>query len=169
MSIPNLYVGIGGDAGNGATKLGKSDVTEEWSIGDKQVYELAEILKPYADRVLYIIEGNHWAGRRKHDVYFTPEHTEKVTKEIAVKFHWFFFVNLHFHWRRFESKNLFYSNCDITQFSKFDLIKEFLKLRYCNFMTDCCIPPHSAADNKTTFHSFNLYHTYIHLKMRFIF
>ena len=28
MSIPNLYVGIGGDAGNGATKLGKSDVTE---------------------------------------------------------------------------------------------------------------------------------------------
>ena len=73
MSIPNLYVGIGGDAGNGATKLGKSDVTEEWSVGDKQVYDLAEILKPYADRILYIIEGNHWAGRRKHEVYFTPE------------------------------------------------------------------------------------------------
>lgn len=73
MSIPNLYVGIGGDAGNGATKLGKSDVTEEWSVGDKQVYDLAEILKPFADRVLYIIEGNHWAGRRKHEVYFTPE------------------------------------------------------------------------------------------------
>lgn len=73
MSVPNLYVGIGGDAGNGATKLGKSDVTEEWSIGDKQIYDLAEILKPYADRVLYIIEGNHLAGRRKHDVYFTPE------------------------------------------------------------------------------------------------
>ena len=73
MSIPNLYVGIGGDAGNGATKLGKSDVTEEWSVGDKQVYDLAEILKPYADRILYIIEGNHWAGRRKHEVYFTLE------------------------------------------------------------------------------------------------
>lgn len=73
MTIPNLYVGIGGDAGNGATKLGKSDVTEEWSVGDKQVYDLAEILKPHADRILYIIEGNHWAGRRKHDVYFTPE------------------------------------------------------------------------------------------------
>ena len=73
MSIPNMYVGIGGDAGNGATKLSKSDVTEEWSIGDKQVYELAEIMKPYADRILYIIDGNHWAGRRKHDSYFTPE------------------------------------------------------------------------------------------------
>ena len=73
MSIPNLYVGIGGDAGNGATKLGKSDVTEEWSVGDKQVYDLAEILKPYADRLLYIIEGNHWAGRRKHEFYFTAE------------------------------------------------------------------------------------------------
>ena len=34
---------------------------------------MAEILKPYADRILYIIEGNHWAGRRKHEVYFTPE------------------------------------------------------------------------------------------------
>lgn len=73
MSIPNMYVGIGGDAGNGATKLSKSDVTEEWSIGDRQVYELAEIMKPYADRILYIIDGNHWAGRRKHDSYFTPE------------------------------------------------------------------------------------------------
>ena len=73
MSIPNLYVGIGGDAGNGATKLGKSDVTEEWSVGDKQVYDLAEILKPYADRILYLIAGTHWAGRRKHEVYFTPE------------------------------------------------------------------------------------------------
>ena len=73
MSIPNMYIGIGGDAGNGATKTSKSDVAEEWSIGDKQVYELAEIMKPYADRILYIIDGNHWAGRRKHDSYFTPE------------------------------------------------------------------------------------------------
>lgn len=73
MSIPNLYVGIGGDAGNGATRVSKSDPQEEWSTGDNQVYELAEILKPYADRILYIIEGNHWAGRLKHDVYFTPE------------------------------------------------------------------------------------------------
>lgn len=73
MSIPNLYVGIGGDAGNGATKSSKSDVVEEWSVGDKQVYDLAEIMKPYADRILYIIDGNHWAGRRKHESYFTPE------------------------------------------------------------------------------------------------
>ncbi len=73
MSVPNLYVGIGGDFANGATKLSKSDVTEEWSVGDNQIYEMAEILKPYADRILYIIEGNHMAGRRKHEVYFTPE------------------------------------------------------------------------------------------------
>lgn len=73
MSIPNLYIGIGGDVGNGATKLGKSDVAEEWCVGDEQIYEMAEILKPYADRVLFIIEGNHLAGRRKHDSYFTPE------------------------------------------------------------------------------------------------
>lgn len=73
MSIPNLYVGIGGDAGNGATRTSKSDPLEEWSTGDNQIYELAEILKPYADRILYIIEGNHWAGRNKHETYFTPE------------------------------------------------------------------------------------------------
>lgn len=73
MSIPNMYVGIGGDAGNGATRVSKSDPNEEWSVGDKQIYELAEIMKPYADRILYIIDGNHSAGRLKHTVYFTPE------------------------------------------------------------------------------------------------
>lgn len=73
MSIPNLYVGIGGDAGNGATRVSKSDPLEEWSTGDNQIYELAELMKPYSDRILYIIEGNHWAGRVKHEVYFTPE------------------------------------------------------------------------------------------------
>lgn len=72
MSIPNMYVGIGGDAGNGATRLSKSDPQEEWSVGDKQVYELADIIKPYADRVLYIIDGNHLALRNKHVNYFTP-------------------------------------------------------------------------------------------------
>lgn len=73
MSIPDLYVGIGGDAGNGTTKLSKGNVTEEWSFGENQIYELAEILKPYADRILYIIEGNHGAGRMKNEVFFTPE------------------------------------------------------------------------------------------------
>lgn len=73
MSIPNMYVGIGGDVANGATRISKSDPMEEWSSGDKQIYEIAEVLKPYADRILYIIEGNHSAGRLKHEVYFTPE------------------------------------------------------------------------------------------------
>lgn len=73
MKIPNLYISIGGDAGNGGTRISKSDPMEEYSSGEKQVYELAEILKPYADRIVSIHEGNHWAGRLKHEVYFTPE------------------------------------------------------------------------------------------------
>lgn len=73
MSIPNLYVGIGGDSTNNATRTSKSNPNEEWLTGDKQIYELAEILKPYADRILYIIAGNHGAGRMQDTVFYTPE------------------------------------------------------------------------------------------------
>lgn len=73
--IPNLYIGIGGDAGNGVTRTSKGSPLEEWESGSKQLYALAEDLKPWveSDRLAYIIKGNHLAGRMEHDTYHTPE------------------------------------------------------------------------------------------------
>lgn len=75
LSIPNLYFGIGGDCGNGASKISKGNPLEEWASGDKQLYAIAEDLKPAVDanRLLYIIEGNHLAGRYKDTTFHTPE------------------------------------------------------------------------------------------------
>lgn len=72
MKIPNLYFGIGGDAGNGASKLSKANPMEEWCTGDSQIYQLAEIIKPYADRCLYIINGNHFRHQRDQ-LGYSPE------------------------------------------------------------------------------------------------
>lgn len=75
FSIPNLYIGLGGDAGNGVTRFSKGDVTEEWASGSKQLYALAEDLRQWveAGRLLYIIKGNHMAGRMEDETYHTPE------------------------------------------------------------------------------------------------
>lgn len=75
LGIPNLFFGIGGDAGNGVTRSSKGNPLEEWASGDKQLFALAEDLKPAAEagRIAYIIDGNHWAGRQKDETFHTPE------------------------------------------------------------------------------------------------
>lgn len=75
FGIPNLYIGLGGDAGNGVTRASKGNPLEEWASGSKQIYALAEDLKPWvsSDRLKYIIKGNHWAGRLEDDTFHTPE------------------------------------------------------------------------------------------------
>lgn len=75
MSIPNLYFGLGGDAGNGVTRGSKGNPLEEWASGSQQLYALAEDLKPIVkeNRLLYIIKGNHWAGRLQDETFTIPE------------------------------------------------------------------------------------------------
>lgn len=74
-NIPNLYIGLGGDAGNGVTRGSKGNPLEEWASGSQQLYALAKDLKPWveSDRLLYIIKGNHLAGRMEDDTFHTPE------------------------------------------------------------------------------------------------
>jgi regulator of replication initiation timing len=74
-SIPNLYFGLGGDAGNGITRYSKGNPLEEWASGSKQLYALAEDLQSLVDenRLLYIIKGNHLAGRMENETFHTPE------------------------------------------------------------------------------------------------
>jgi hypothetical protein len=75
LSIPNLYFGLGGDSGNGITRFSKGNPLEEWASGSKQLYALAEDLEPVVseDRLLYIIKGNHLAGRMENETFHTPE------------------------------------------------------------------------------------------------
>jgi hypothetical protein len=75
FSIPNLHIGLGGDAGNGITRSSKGNPLEEWASGSKQLYALAEDLKPWveADRLRYIIKGNHLAGRMEDETFHCPE------------------------------------------------------------------------------------------------
>jgi len=77
LTIPNLFFGLGGDSTNCATRVSKGNVKEETLTGNKQLFALAEDLKPVveAGRLLYIIDGNHGAGRMKDLTYDTPEET----------------------------------------------------------------------------------------------
>lgn len=75
LSIPNMYFGIGGDSTNNSTRVSKGNVIEEELVGSEQVYAIVEDLRPLvaANRLLYIIDGNHGAGRMRDLVYSTPE------------------------------------------------------------------------------------------------
>ena len=74
-NIPNLYIGIGGDSTNGVTRNSKGNIQEEWCNGSQQIYALAEDLRPWvvSDRLLYIIKGNHGAGRMEDETFHVPE------------------------------------------------------------------------------------------------
>lgn len=75
LSIPNFYIGIGGDSTNLASKVSKGNPKEEYASGDEQLYALVEDLMPLflAGRILYIIEGNHGSGRYKDTIGYCPE------------------------------------------------------------------------------------------------
>jgi hypothetical protein len=75
LSVPDLYIGIGGDSGNHSSKASKGNQAEEYACGDLQMEMLAEDLRPLAEagRILYIIEGNHGAGRTIDTHNHSPE------------------------------------------------------------------------------------------------
>ena len=65
---------IGGDSTNTVTKHSKGDVLEESLVGDKQILELVEDIRPLYEsgQLLGIISGNH-GNRAYNDAYITPE------------------------------------------------------------------------------------------------
>lgn len=62
LSIPNMYVILGGDAVNNTTKLSKGDVLEEYATGQEQINILVNYMKPLVEhkRLIAICgNGNH--------------------------------------------------------------------------------------------------------------
>ena len=80
LSIPNCYVIIGGDSINATTKNSKGNTIEEWSSGDKQIYDLVDDLKPLVDdnRIIAIGEDGNHNDRIYNDTYIS------VNKMIAI-------------------------------------------------------------------------------------
>lgn len=74
LSVQGMTCTLGGDSMNFITKTSKGNLLEEDVSGDKQLLQLAEVLKPLVTegRLLGIIEGNHPA-RAKEAVYVSPE------------------------------------------------------------------------------------------------
>lgn len=80
LTIPNCYVIIGGDSINASIKGSKGNTTEEWSSGDKQIYDLVDDLKPLVDdnRIIAIGEDGNHNDRIYNDAYIS------VNKMIAI-------------------------------------------------------------------------------------
>lgn len=80
LSIPNCYVIIGGDSINASIRGSKGNTREEWSSGDKQIYDLVDDLKPLVEnnRIIAIGEDGNHNDRIYNDAYIS------VNKMIAV-------------------------------------------------------------------------------------
>ena len=80
LTIPNCYVIIGGDSINASIRGSKGNTTEEWSSGDKQIYDLVDDLKPLVDenRIIAIGEDGNHNDRIYNDAYIS------VNKMIAI-------------------------------------------------------------------------------------
>lgn len=80
ISIPNCFVIIGGDSINASIKGSKGNSVEEWSNGDKQIYNLVDDLKPLVEenRIIAIGEDGNHNDRIYNDAYIS------VNKMIAV-------------------------------------------------------------------------------------
>lgn len=61
LTVPNVYVILGGDSTNTITRNSKGNVLEEKLSGDKQLYAIVEDMKPLyeAGRLIGICSGNH--------------------------------------------------------------------------------------------------------------
>ena len=80
LTIPNCYVIIGGDSINASIRGSKGNTTEEWSSGDKQIYDLVDDLKSLVDdnRIIAIGEDGNHNDRIYNDAYIS------VNKMIAI-------------------------------------------------------------------------------------
>ena len=59
LSVPNMYVVLGGDAINNTTKTSKGNTLEEYASGQEQIWLLVEYMKPLVDagRIIAVVGG----------------------------------------------------------------------------------------------------------------
>lgn len=73
LSIPNMYVVIGGDAINNTTRNSKGCVLEEYATGQEQIQLLVDYLKPLSEnnRILAVCGGGNHERRSYEDCYIS--------------------------------------------------------------------------------------------------
>lgn len=76
LSVPNMYVILGGDAVNNTTRTSKGNVLEEYATGQEQINILVDYLKPLTkdNRLIAICGGGNHEQRSYNDCYISiPE------------------------------------------------------------------------------------------------
>jgi len=76
LSVPNMYVILGGDAVNNTTKTSKGCVLEEYATGQQQINMLVEYMKPLVKekRLIAVLGGGNHERRSYNDCYISiPE------------------------------------------------------------------------------------------------
>ncbi len=76
LSVPNMYVILGGDMINNTTKTSKGCVLEEYATGQEQIKLLVEYMKPLVEqnRILAIYGGGNHEKRSYNDCFISiPE------------------------------------------------------------------------------------------------
>lgn len=76
LSVPNMYVILGGDAINNTTRTSKGNVLEEYATGQEQINILVDYLKPLTkdNRLIAICGGGNHEQRSYNDCYISiPE------------------------------------------------------------------------------------------------
>ena len=76
LSVPNMYVILGGDMINNTTKTSKGCVLEEYATGQEQIKLLVDYMKPLVeqDRILAVFGGGNHERRTYDDCFISiPE------------------------------------------------------------------------------------------------
>lgn len=73
LSVPNMYVILGGDCINNTTKTSKGCVLEEYATGQEQINMLVEYMKPLVadNRIIAIHGGGNHEKRSYNDCYIS--------------------------------------------------------------------------------------------------
>lgn len=73
LSVPNMYVVLGGDMVNNTTKTSKGTTLEEYASGQEQINLLVEYLKPLVDdnRIIAVVGGGNHERRSYNDCFIS--------------------------------------------------------------------------------------------------
>ena len=73
LSIPNMFVVLGGDLINNTTKTSKGNILEEYATGQKQIQMAVELLSPLVQdkRILAICGGGNHEKRSYNDCFIS--------------------------------------------------------------------------------------------------
>lgn len=73
LSVPNMYVILGGDSVNNTTRYSKGTVLEEYVSGQEQIQQLVKLLRPLVDdnRIIAICGGGNHEKRSYSDCFIS--------------------------------------------------------------------------------------------------